>query len=222
MDTQAKINALWDGASAEYDDHSGHGMQSAHQIAAWRTALRALLPRPPSRVLDVGCGTGVMSMLVAELGHNVVGIDLSEGMLAKAREKSPKRGTARFKLGDALAPGGRRGSFDAVINRHVLWTMTDPARALKNWRGMLRPGGRLVVIDGLWGKEPDERIDHISHALPLIDPATTIEDVRALVEAAGFVDVVVSTLDEVDRIERELQKEDESWQPYYVITARKA
>jgi SAM-dependent methyltransferase len=195
-------------------------MQSPQQIAAWRAALRSLLPRPPSRVLDVGCGTGVMTMLVADLGHNVVGIDLSEGMLLKARAKSRGRPDVRFTLGDAMAPGGRRGSFDAVINRHVLWTMTDPARALTNWRRMLRPGGHLVVIDGLWGKEPDERIDHISHALPLIDPGTTVQDVRALVQGAGFVDVAMSTLDEVDRIERSLQKADESWQPYYVITAR--
>jgi ubiquinone/menaquinone biosynthesis C-methylase UbiE len=221
MDTQAKINALWDGASAEYDDHSGHGMKSLAQIAAWRTALRSLLPRSASRVLDVGCGTGVMTMLVAGLGHRVVGIDLSEGMLVQARAKLRPGSTVRFRLGDALAPPGRRGSFDAVLNRHVLWTMTDPARALRNWRRMLRPGGRLVVIDGLWGKEPDERIDHISHALPLIEPGVTVEDIRDLVVAAGFANVAISSLDEVDRIERELQKRDESWQPYYVITARR-
>jgi SAM-dependent methyltransferase len=220
MDVQTKITELWDGASAEYDDHSGHGMQSEEQIAAWSRALRSMLPPPPSRVLDVGCGTGVISMLVADLGHTVVGIDLSDGMLDKARAKANGRTEVGFKRGNAMAPRGKPASFDAVVNRHVLWTMTDPERALTNWRRMLRPGGHLAIIDGLWGQEPDDRMDGIAPSLPLIEPSVAVGDIRALVKRAGFTNVRLSTLDEVDRIERSLRTDEELWQPHYAITGR--
>jgi ubiquinone/menaquinone biosynthesis C-methylase UbiE len=220
-DAQAKINKLWDGASKEYDAHSGHGMQTAEQIAAWSAALRSMLPRRSSRVLDVGCGTGVIALLVADLGHTVVGVDLSEGMLAKAREKSRGQDAVTFIAGDAIDPPGDPASFDAVVNRHVLWTMTDPPRALANWHRLLRPGGRLAIVDGLWGKEPDDRMNDIAPSLPLIAPAITTDDIRALVKRAGFTSVKVSTLDDVDRIEHALQADDELWQPHYAITARK-
>ena len=221
MDAQAKINRLWDGASTEYDAHSGHGIQTDEQIAAWSDALRSMLPRRSSRVLDVGCGTGVIALLVADLGHTVVGVDLSEGMLTKARAKATGRGDVTFVLGDAIDPPGKPASFDAVVNRHVLWTMTDPPRALANWHRLLRPRGKLVIIDGLWGKEPDDRMNHIAPSLPLIDPSITTDHIRALVKRAGFTNVTVSTLDDVDRIEHALQKDDELWQPHYAITARK-
>ncbi|WP_157869322.1 class I SAM-dependent methyltransferase, partial [Streptomyces hirsutus] len=40
---------------------------------------------------------------------------------------------------------------DVVLVRHVLWTLPDPGRALRHWRGLLRPGGRLVLVEGVWG-----------------------------------------------------------------------
>ncbi len=220
-DAQTKITRLWDGASSEYDSHSGHGIEDPEQVAAWSDALRSMLPRRAGRVLDVGCGTGVISLLVADRGHTVVGIDLSEGMLAKARAKGKRRRDVRFVRGDAINPPGEPASFDAVVNRHVLWTMTDPSRALTNWRKLLRRGGYLAIIDGLWGQEPDDRMDDIAASLPLIDPAITTGDICSLVKRAGFSRVNLSTLDKVDRIERALRKENELWQPHYAITGRK-
>ena len=55
-----------------------------------------------------------------------------------------------------MAPPFGPGSFDAVTNRHLLWTLTDPATALRNWHALLRPGGVLVVIDGIWPHDDDE------------------------------------------------------------------
>jgi SAM-dependent methyltransferase len=71
-------------------------------------------------------------------------------MVELARTKLAGR-DAVFLVGDAGAPpvGGRR--FDAVLVRHVLWTLPDPGRVLAHWRELLRPGGRLVLIEGVWG-----------------------------------------------------------------------
>ena len=101
-----------------------------------------------------------------------------------------------------------------------LASMTDPERALTNWWRMLRPGGHLAIIDGLWGQEPDDRMDGIAPSLPLIEPSVAVGDIRALVKRAGFTNVRLSTLDEVDRIERSLRTDEELWQPHYAITGR--
>jgi SAM-dependent methyltransferase len=54
------------------------------------------------------------------------------------------------RLGDAVVPDFAPASFDALTNRHLLWTLREPAAAMANWRALLRPGGRLVAVDGFW------------------------------------------------------------------------
>ncbi len=104
-----------DGAAGEYDDRPSHGFQDPRQEAAWKRALRALLPAPPADVLDVGTGTGVIAMAIASLGYSVLGVNLSEAMLAHAKRKAPLAGgRARFEIGDAIDPPGDSESFDAV------------------------------------------------------------------------------------------------------------
>jgi SAM-dependent methyltransferase len=224
MDVQSKINDLWDGASREYDTRPSHGIHDGRHEAAWKDALRALLPRPPADVLDVGTGTGVIALLLADLGYNVRGVDLSAGMLQQARIKAQSAGRdVRFEHGDAMDPGGPSASVDVVISRHVLWTLTDPARALRNWLHLLRPNGRLVIIDGLWASEPDDnddRLGDITSSLPLMRPSATLDDVTALVERAGFTRVNVSDLAEIDRLERALPEQAHN-PPHYVVAAVK-
>ena len=61
-------------------------------------------------------------------------------------------------VGDASNPPAEAGtSFDVILSRHLLWTLPDPQEALRRWIGLLRPGGRLVLIEGRWANaEPDE------------------------------------------------------------------
>ena len=223
-DVQAKITAMWDRASERYDTHTGHGLNTERERAAWAETLRALLPPPPADVLDVGTGTGVIALLLADLGYSVRGVDLSEQMLARARQKAAQSSAnVTFEIGDALDPPGHPSSVDAVFNRHLIHMLIDPARALENWHRLLRPGGRVVIVDGLWGRDPNDRIDEeVQAALPLRAPGTTTDDVRRFVEGAGFIDVTVGDLAEIDRIERELSSEQDATDvPHYVVTGRK-
>jgi SAM-dependent methyltransferase len=71
-------------------------------------------------------------------------------MVALARAKLAGR-PAVFLVGDAAAPPVGEERFDVVLVRHVLWALPDPGRALRHWCGLLRPGGRLVLIEGVWG-----------------------------------------------------------------------
>lgn len=140
----------WDARAAIFDDEPDHGLRDPSVRAAWAGRLRGWLPGRAGDVLDLGCGTGSLSLLAAEQGHRVTGIDRSPAMVALAREKLAGR-DAVFLVGDAAAPpvGGQR--YDAVLVRHVLWTLPEPDRALRHWCGLLRPGGRLVLVEGVWG-----------------------------------------------------------------------
>ena len=140
----------WDRAAADFDDEPDHGLRDPLVRGAWAARMGEWLPPRPGDVLDLGCGTGSLSLLAAERGHRVTGVDLSPAMVALARAKLAGR-DAVFLVGDAAAPPVPDRLFDAVLVRHVLWALPDPGRALRHWRGLLRPGGRLVLVEGVWG-----------------------------------------------------------------------
>lgn len=140
----------WDGRAATFDEEPDHGLRDPEVRAAWAARLRAWLPGRPGDVLDLGCGTGSLSLLAAEQGHRVTGVDRSPAMVALAREKLAGR-DAVFLVGDAAAPPVGEARYGAVLVRHVLWTLPEPDRALRHWRDLLRPGGRLVLVEGVWG-----------------------------------------------------------------------
>lgn len=149
-DVSGEIRAFWDEDAAVYDASPSHYPRRPQEQAAWAAALRRLLPEPPATVLDIGAGTGFLSLLLAAQGYEVTAADLSAGMLGRLRAKATERGlTIRVVEADALKPPP--GLFDAVVERHLLWTLPDPAGALAAWR-QVAPQGRLVLIEGSWDK----------------------------------------------------------------------
>jgi ubiquinone/menaquinone biosynthesis C-methylase UbiE len=85
-------------------------------------------------VLDVGCGTGSLSHLIAEAGHRVTGVDLSPRMVEQARTKLAAADLeGRFLVGDAALPPTGEERFDVLLSRHLVWTLPDPKAALNEW-----------------------------------------------------------------------------------------
>ncbi|MEU2425467.1 class I SAM-dependent methyltransferase [Streptomyces sp. NPDC007851] len=140
----------WDAEAARFDEEPDHGLGAPEVRAAWAERLRTWLPGRPADLLDLGCGTGSLALLAAEQGHRVTGVDSSPAMVARARTKLAGH-DAVFLLGDAATPPVGERLFDALLVRHVLWALPDPARVLRHWRALLRPGGRFVLVEGVWG-----------------------------------------------------------------------
>lgn len=200
-EVQRSITAFWNSIAEGYEGHPGNvATYGSPQYDEWADVLGRALPAEPSDVLDVATGTGFVALLAAGLGHRVTGIDLSVRMLAVARRVAAQRGVSvTFEEGDAVAPPFPAGRFDVVTNRHLLWTLREPQLAMSSWRQLLRPGGRLVVIDGFpfAGVSLDELSDNADAvfgrhytretlaALPLFTAADTTS-VVAMLQDAGF------------------------------------
>jgi SAM-dependent methyltransferase len=143
---------LWDAEAAAFDDAADHGLRDPDVRRAWADLLLPLIADRGRHVADLGCGTGTLSLLLAdEGGHFVTGIDFSPEMIRRAREKADGTiPTPVFTVADAALPPLPAGSFDVVISRHVLWAMPDPAAALQKWIDLLTPTGTLILIEGRW------------------------------------------------------------------------
>lgn len=129
-------------------------------VASDAAALERLLAfadvPPGSSVLDAGCGPGLVAEAFLRAGHRVLGVDLSEEMVARARARCAGYGNrARFErqsLHDALD-----GPFDAAVSRLVLHHLLDPAAFVRRQAELLRPGGVLLVADILADPDPARR-----------------------------------------------------------------
>lgn len=146
-----EVREFWDGEAPRFDEEPDHGLRDPQVRAAWRDLLLAQLPSAPARILDVGCGTGTLSVLLAGEGYAVRGLDLAPRMVAAARVKAAAAGVeVTFEQGDAADPAGEPEAYDVVLGRHLLWALPEPDRAVERWVRLLRPGGRLVLVEGRW------------------------------------------------------------------------
>jgi ubiquinone/menaquinone biosynthesis C-methylase UbiE len=246
------LAAYWDERSRGFERAQGIRVERQHE--AWLAFLGLALGPPSRRVLDVGTGTGFLALLAAELGHEVKGLDLSPGMVERAKELAGERGLkAKFAVADAEGLPETEGTYERVINRNVLWTLPEPEKALADWYRVLEPGGSLVVVDGDWFDEPlSYRFQRFLGSvlillatrrnpwaarrrlrrgydgsfekhLPLRSPGNR-RRFPELIAAAGFTDVRLVDLPEIDAAEKaRLKLAERLVQPhrFFAVTARK-
>jgi ubiquinone/menaquinone biosynthesis C-methylase UbiE len=231
---KTSIVAAWERGVEDYDQLVAHGRLTRTEADAWKAVLGRTLPPPPARILEVGAGTGVMSLLMAELGYELIATDLSRAMLQEARRKASQRALSiTFEIADAEVLPFRDGDFDAVFGRHILWTLPYPDRALREWHRVLRSGGRLVLVDSLAIKgsigaglkrwvsgvllslRPRRRGGHRYQAgtiaaLPLLGNSDP-DRYSGLIGAAGFEIMAVETLDQLKALESRAMPVADRW-----------
>jgi ubiquinone/menaquinone biosynthesis C-methylase UbiE len=147
-----QIRDYWSKRSETFDLAFGHRIPEGPEFEAWAAAIRRHLEPEPRRVLELACGTGEVTRLLLSLGHDVTALDFSEAMLERAKRKHQGNDRVRFILADAENPMEPAASYDAIVCRHLVWTLIEPRIAFAEWRRILKPGGHLLVFDGDWAR----------------------------------------------------------------------
>lgn len=121
---------------------------------AWEQLLKEHLAETPGKnVLDVGCGTGFLAILLARSGWSVTAVDSSPSMLTQAKMTAGQLGLSQqitFLERSAEDMGLPDGMFDAVVSRHASWLFSEPEKAYREWQRLLKPEGVLLNLDANW------------------------------------------------------------------------
>ncbi|MDN5319274.1 MAG: hypothetical protein PWR00_1237 [Thermovirga sp.] len=187
-----KVVSYWDWRSKVYD-------KTCSKHHQWQDVFLAPFEgKHPLTILEMGSGTGFLSIGFAKRGHEVIGVDISPKMISFARKEAAKQNVnTKFHLGNAERPPSFPILFDGIVCRNLLWTLPNPLKAIVVWKKLLKPGGRIVISDGLWeprlylNKEEavtvkfKEAYDEISTQLPFF-LGLSVEDGISLLKQAGF------------------------------------
>lgn len=148
-----------------------------------RRTLAAARLQPHSRVLDVACGPGIVACAAAAQAGHVTGIDLTGAMIEQGKARQARAGLANmdWRVGDAVHLPFVDDTFDVVLTRYSFHHMIEPMAVLRDMKRVVRPGGRLVVIDATPTPETQAAYDRME---TLRDPshtsALTLEQLRDL------------------------------------------
>lgn len=148
--TLEQIRQYWNSRAEGYTLSNREELEDEHRIFLWEQQIRrALNGRVCRHVLDVGCGPGFFSVLLARLGYEVTAVDYTENMLTEARKNAAHYGVdIDFRRMDAQKLDFEDGIFDLVISRNVLWNLEQPEQAYREWLRVLKPNGTLMNFDG--------------------------------------------------------------------------
>lgn len=176
-----------------------------------QAAIEAAAPVTGERVLDVGCGAGASSLaLAARIGPEgqVLGVDISEPLIGRARALAPQGTPALFQMADASSAELPEGAFDILFSRFGVMFFDDPTAAFGHMLRALRPGGRVAFVcwrgaaENAWVRLPMGAIKGILPSSAPPDPEApgpfSFGDrgrVSRILTAAGFTDIAIAPFD---------------------------
>jgi SAM-dependent methyltransferase len=202
--------ADWNGQSGEHWV-ANQARLDAMLAAFGEAAIEAAAPATGERVLDVGCGAGTSSLALAArvgAGGQVLGVDISEPLIDRARALAPQDTPAQFQVADASSAELPEGAFDVLFSRFGVMFFDDPTGAFAHMRRALRPGGRVAFVcwrgtaENDWVRLPMGAIKGIVPPPAPPDPDAPgpfsfgdRERVTRILMAAGFTDIAIAPFD---------------------------
>lgn len=151
MILEEKLKKNWTDSSTRYSGSIVEELNSFKRQAWTDLILDNSGAAGRMKILDVGTGPGFFAVLMSLAGHEVTAIDCTEAMLDKARSNAERFGAkAEFRVSDTQELDFPDDSFDLIISRNVVWTIIDAEKAYREWRRVLRTGGKILVFDSNW------------------------------------------------------------------------
>lgn len=188
-----KQGALWGAEARDWVE-----IQEPMALELWRAALDATGVGPGTRLLDAGCGAGGALIMARASGAAIAGCDVSENLLAIARDRLPD---AALVLGELEALPFAAAQFDSVVAVNSIQFTSDAAQAARDLVRVAAPGGRIAVV--VWSMEHCEQRDIFEAILRLFDHPPKGRGVFAL-SAPGEVEALfpalVTSTQEIDCI----------------------
>lgn len=176
-----------------------------------QAAIEAAAPATGERVLDIGCGAGASSRALATrvgASGQVLGVDISEPLIDRARAVSAPDTPVLFQVADASSAELPEGAFDIMYSRFGVMFFDDPTAAFAHMRRALRPGGRIAFVcwrgaaENNWFRLPMGAINGIVRPIALPDPEApgpfSFGDrgrVERILTAAGLTDIAITPFD---------------------------
>ncbi|PAF47431.1 hypothetical protein BKH41_07570 [Helicobacter sp. 12S02232-10] len=147
-----EIQDYWNDRSKTYAQDNLEELASMKR-EKWKAVFSKYSPMPFEKVsvLDIGCGPGIFSIMLSELGGDVSALDYTPKMLEEAKKNASKQGVSiNFFQGDAQKLPFEEGYFDLVVSRNLTWNLNDPLKAYQEWYRVLKKGGRMLNFDANW------------------------------------------------------------------------
>lgn len=148
------ITDYWMKRSDSFSDLRSKELSSSKKIL-WTNELNKHISNDRrQKILDIGCGAGFFSIILAEQGHEVTGVDLTTSMIEQAQIQAKLNNVeVDFLVMDAERLLFDDEEFDIIVTRNVTWNLPNPSNAYQEWHRVLKKGGTLLNYDGEYAKD---------------------------------------------------------------------